>query len=97
MPGTLFQRQVWRAIADIPRGCVRTYTQLARDIGRPTSARAVANACGTNPLVITIPCHRVVRSDGGLGGYSGAGGIATKRKLLESEGIDLHRLGDFLY
>jgi methylated-DNA-[protein]-cysteine S-methyltransferase len=66
---------------------VKTYKELARLIRKPKSSRAVANACGKNPFPIKIPCHRVIRSDGRLGGYSGKGGIKTKRKLLRSEGI----------
>ena len=62
-----------------------TYKDLAVAIGRPNSSRAVANACGKNPYAPIIPCHRVVRSDGKLGGYSGDGGIATKKRLLEEE------------
>ena len=58
-------------------------------IGRPGSVRAVANACGKNPYPVITPCHRVIRTDGGLGGYSGTGGIETKRKLLLEEGIDM--------
>lgn len=85
--GTEFQKTVWRALCAIPAGSVLTYTQLAEKIGRPSAVRAVANACGKNPFAPDVPCHRVLRSDGGLGGYSGAGGIATKRKLLAAEGI----------
>jgi len=83
---TAFQQKVWSYLSTIPKGEVRTYTQVAKAIGKPKAARAVANACGANPTPIKVPCHRVVRSDGGLGGYSGAGGIATKRKLLKEEG-----------
>ena len=87
--GTTFQLLVWEALKTIPRGEVRTYKELAAMIGRPGSVRAVANACGKNPYPVTIPCHRVIRTDGGLGGYSGTGGIETKRKLLLEEGIDM--------
>ena len=67
-------------------GEVVTYSQIAENIGHPKAARAVANACGANPNPIVVPCHRVIRSDGELGGYSGPGGIKQKRKLLENEG-----------
>lgn len=85
--GTVFQLLVWNALKAIPRGETRTYKQLAESIGRPASARAVANACGQNPYPPGIPCHRVTRSDGTLGGYSGVGGPATKRRLLREEGV----------
>ena len=85
--GTDFQIKVWNAISKIPKGKVKTYKELARSIRKPKASRAVANACGKNPFPIKIPCHRVVRSDGKLGGYSGKGGIKTKRKLLRSEGF----------
>ena len=68
---------------------MKTYKELARSIRKPKASRAVANACGKNPFPIKIPCHRVIRSDGRLGGYSGKGGIKTKRKLLRSEGVFL--------
>ena len=87
LEGTAFQILVWKEIAKIPYGETRTYKELARAIGRPKSARAVANACGKNPYAPTIPCHRVIRSDGKLGGYSGKGGINTKKKLLKLEGF----------
>ena len=83
--GTSFQISVWQKIAEIPSGQTVTYSEIAELIGKPKSFRAVANACGKNPFPIVIPCHRVVRSDGGLGGYSGKGGTATKFALLESE------------
>ena len=85
--GTDFQIKVWNAISKIPKGKVKTYKELARSIRKPKASRAVANACGKNPFPIKIPCHRVIRSDGRLGGYSGNGGIKTKRKLLRSEGF----------
>ena len=87
LEGTAFQILVWREIEKIPYGETRTYKELALAIGRPKSARAVANACGKNPYAPTIPCHRVIRSDGKLGGYSGKGGINTKKKLLKLEGF----------
>ena len=73
----------------IPKGTVKTYSQVAKGIGKPLAARAVANAVGKNPYVPKIPCHRVIRSDGSLGGYSGKGGIKTKKLLLKREGITL--------
>ena len=83
--GTEFQVKVWKEISKIPYGETRNYKDLAIAIGRPNSSRAVANACGKNPYPPTIPCHRVVRSDGKLGGYSGKGGIQQKRNLLLNE------------
>ena len=85
--GTEFQLKVWAYLRKIPRGSVRTYAQVAKDIGKPLAIRAVANAIGKNPYAPKIPCHRVIRSDGSLGGYSGKGGIKTKKKLLKSEGV----------
>ena len=85
--GTYFQKKVWDELKKIPKGEVRTYKEIAVAIGKPNSARAVANACGKNPRPVEIPCHRVIRSDGYLGGYSGKGGISSKRKLLKKEGI----------
>ncbi len=84
--GTDFQKKVWNEISKIQRGNVLTYKEIAGKIGNPKSSRAVANACGKNPLIEIIPCHRVVRSDGFLGGYSGKGGVKSKKKLLENEG-----------
>ncbi len=87
--GTEFQLKVWAYLRKIPRGSVKTYSQVAKDIGKPLAVRAVANAIGKNPYAPKIPCHRVIRSDGTLGGYSGRGGIKTKRFLLKKEGIKL--------
>ena len=87
MKGTKFQLKVWNYLKTIPRGTVKTYKQVAIAIKRPKSARAVANACGKNPYAPKIPCHRVIRSDGGPGGYSGKGGIKTKLRLLRSEKV----------
>ena len=78
--GTKFQMLVWNRISSIPKGKVLTYQELANEIGCPKSFRAVANACGKNPYVPEIPCHRVVRKDGRLGGYSAQGGINKKKK-----------------
>ena len=87
--GTKFQLKVWSYLRKIPRGRVKTYSQVAKAIRRPLAVRAVANAIGKNPYAPKIPCHRVIRSDGSLGGYSGKGGVKTKRFLLEKEGITL--------
>ena len=84
--GTKFQISVWEEIKKIPKGQTKTYKDIALALKNPKSSRAVANACGKNPLLIEIPCHRVIRSDGKLGGYSGKGGINQKRKLLKEEG-----------
>tara|TARA_A200000159_G_scaffold158812_1_gene176579 strand:- start:701 stop:994 length:294 start_codon:yes stop_codon:yes gene_type:complete len=83
--GTNFQIQVWSEISKIPFGKTKTYKEIAVSIGKPNSARAVANACGKNPYPIDIPCHRVIRSDGNIGGYSGDGGVKKKMQLLKSE------------
>ena len=90
--GTKFQIKVWKAISKIPRGQVRTYKELAKLIKKPKAARAVANACGKNPYPIKIPCHRVIRSDGSLGGYSGRGGISAKKNLLKKEGYNFGKI-----
>ena len=84
--GTDFQILVWNEIAKIPKGKILTYEQLASKINLPLSVRAVANACGKNPYAPEIPCHRVVRKDGTLGGYSAKGGINRKKAMLENEG-----------
>ena len=89
LKGTKFQLKVWLYIKKIPYGKTRTYLDIAKAVGKPYAFRAVANAVGKNPYPPKIPCHRVVRSDGSLGGYSGKGGIKTKRLLLRSEGIRL--------
>ena len=83
--GTFFQKKVWLELSKIPKGETRTYKEIAIAIGRPLAVRAVANACGKNPHPIKIPCHRVIRSDGKLGGYSAPGGTAAKRRLLKEE------------
>jgi len=87
--GTTFQLTVWNYLRQIPKGTVKTYSQIANDIGKPLAVRAVANAIGKNPHPPKIPCHRVIRSDGSLGGYSGKGGVKTKKMLLKKEGIIL--------
>ena len=85
--GTPFQLKVWNYLKKIPKGKILTYKEVARAIGKPKSFRAVANAVGKNPFPPNIPCHRVVRSDGGIGGYSGKGGIDQKIRLLRSEKV----------
>ena len=87
---TDFQQQVWNAIQQIPYGEVRTYQWVADRIGSPKSARAVGNATGANPVSILIPCHRVIRSNGALGGYGG--GLERKRQLLALEGHPIEKL-----
>lgn len=82
--GTDFQRAVWQALQTIPAGQTCTYTALAQRLGKPQAVRAVASACAANPLAVLVPCHRVVRSDGGLGGYRW--GLARKQWLLQAEG-----------
>ena len=84
-----FYQKVWRACAEIPKGQVRTYGWIARRIKKPKAARAVGQALGKNPFAPAIPCHRVVGSDGRLTGYSAAGGVAAKRKMLIREGVKL--------
>ena len=87
--GTKFQQKVWTYLRKIPRGSVKTYSQVAKGIGKPLAVRAVANAIGKNPYAPKIPCHRVIRSNGSIGGYSGKGGVKTKIFLLKKEGIRL--------
>ena len=89
MFGTKFQLKVWNFLKTIPKGTVKTYKEVAIAIKRPKSARAVANACAKNPYSPKIPCHRVIRSDGLLGGYSCKGGVRTKLNLLRSEKVDI--------
>jgi AraC family transcriptional regulator of adaptative response/methylated-DNA-[protein]-cysteine methyltransferase len=82
--GTAFQEAVWRELRKIPLGETRSYAQIAAAIGQPNAVRAVGTANGDNHVAVLIPCHRVIRSDGTLGGY--AGGLDRKRKLLDAEG-----------
>ncbi|MBI4449534.1 MGMT family protein [Candidatus Uhrbacteria bacterium] len=82
-----FQTRVWSLLRKIPRGRVTTYGDIACAIGQRRAARAVAQACARNPHPIVVPCHRVVRSDGRIGGYSGPGGVRQKIALLREEGI----------
>ncbi len=84
MRGSAFQREVWQALREIPLGNVASYSDVAVRIGRPNAGRAVAAACAANPLAVVVPCHRVVRRDGGLAGYRW--GVDRKRALLEREG-----------
>jgi O-6-methylguanine DNA methyltransferase len=84
-----FEREVLEFLRTIPPGETITYGEIARRLGRPNASRAVGTACARNPVCIVIPCHRVVPKSGGLGGYSGEGGVGTKRKLLEREGAQL--------
>ncbi len=85
LEGTNFQIAVWKEILKIPSGQTKTYKDIATALGNPKSYRAVANACGKNPYAPKVPCHRVIRSDGKLGGYSGKGGFNRKKKLLNME------------
>ena len=87
LKGTKFQLKVWEFLKKIPKGTVKTYSEVAKAIGKPLAVRAVANAIAKNPYPIQIPCHRVIRSDGSLGGYSGEGGVKKKKNLLKKEGI----------
>ena len=89
LKGTKFQIKVWKYLKTIPKGKVKTYKQVAIAINSPKSARAVANACAKNPYSPKIPCHRVISSNGTLGGFSGIGGIKAKKKLLKKEGFIL--------
>nr|MBA3525852.1 methylated-DNA--[protein]-cysteine S-methyltransferase [Sphingomonas sp.] len=82
--GTAFQEAVWRELRNIPPGETRSYAEIAAAVGQPGAVRAVGTANGANPVAVLVPCHRVIRSDGSLGGY--AGGLERKRKLLENEG-----------
>ncbi len=86
LAGTDFQKRVWRALCQIPAGTTVTYAELARRVGTPRAARAVGSACGKNHVAVLVPCHRVVREDGGLGGYRW--GLPIKRALIERERVD---------
>jgi len=87
--GTEFQIKVWNYLKKIPKGSVKTYKDVAIAINHPKAARAVSNACAKNPYAPKIPCHRVIRSDGGLGGYSGIGGVKKKLSLLRCEKVEI--------
>ena len=94
MDGTDFQQSVWEQLLKIPSGETRTYKQIADAIGKPSSSRAVANACAANPYAPFVPCHRVIRSDGRVGGYSGRGGAEGKLRMLEEEGFKNSEIND---
>ena len=85
MLATDFQKKVWKEIDKIPYGKTTTYKEIAKKIGRPNASKAVANACGKNPTPIIRPCHRVIHSNGEIGGYSAPGGAIAKKVLLEKE------------
>lgn len=85
--GTEFQKRVWKAMLKIPFGQTRSYGWLAQQVGEKSKARAVGSACRANPIPIIIPCHRVIREDGSLGGYGG--GLGMKRRLLRIEGVKI--------
>ena len=89
LKGTKFQIKVWNFLKTIKKGSVLSYSDVAKGIKKPKAVRAVANAIGKNPYAPKIPCHRVIRSDGSLGGYSGKGGIKKKRLLLKNEGVNV--------
>lgn len=84
LQGTDFQKEVWDQLLTIPAGKTRSYLDVARAINRPKATRAVAQACGANPVAVVVPCHRVVMADGSIGGYSGLPGV--KKALLGTEG-----------
>ena len=85
LKGTKFQLKIWNFLKKIPKGSVKTYSQVASAIGKPRAIRAVANAIGKNPYPIKIPCHRVIKTDGSLGGFTSIGGTKLKKKLLDFE------------
>ena len=87
LPDQGFSARVWRQIQRIPRGQVRSYARIAKDLRTPQAARAVGGACGRNPVPLVVPCHRVVTADRHLGGFTG--GLDLKRKLLALEGVEL--------
>ncbi len=83
LAGTAFQQRVWQALRGLRAGETATYAEIAARIGAPRAARAVAQACASNPVALAVPCHRIVRGDGGAGGYRW--GVERKRMLLERE------------
>ena len=89
LKGTDFQKKVWLEISKVPKGKTITYKELAIKLGKPKAYRPVANACAKNRLLEIIPCHRVIRVDGKMGGYKGKKGIERKKRLLKSEGVKL--------
>ncbi|MNP48512.1 Methylated-DNA--protein-cysteine methyltransferase, inducible [compost metagenome] len=90
LQGTVFQLEVWEALREIPYGTTCSYSDIAQRIGRPTSSRAVGTAIGANPLLISIPCHRVIGKNGALTGYRGGIDMKTSLLKLEREGITIH-------
>ncbi len=94
LKGTEFQIKVWKYLKSIPKGQIRTYLEVATAINRPKAVRAVANAIAKNPYAPKIPCHRVIRSNGSLGGYSGSGGIKTKKNSLNQK-VFPYKIVDF--
>jgi O-6-methylguanine DNA methyltransferase len=94
LEGTPFERNVWKVLARIPRGQVKSYGWVATQIGTPKASRAVGGACGSNPVPFIIPCHRVIASNGRLGGYGY--GLEVKRELLRLEGVETSTLKDRL-
>ena len=88
LQGSRFQMQVWSTLRQIPAGKVATYGDIAARIGRPRGARAVGQACGSNPVVLFVPCHRVVAANGGLGGFGS--GLSLKQALLRHEGVSIY-------
>ena len=96
LKGSKFQNKVWKEIKKIPKGKVTTYKNIAKKIGFPKASRAVANACGKNPYAPLIPCHRVIKSDFTIGGYSRKGGIKQKIKLLIKEKININQLFNYI-
>ena len=88
LQGSAFQKQVWKAMIKIPYGKTLTYGEIATKLGG--AARAVGGACGSNRIPVIVPCHRVLAAGGGLGGYSGSGGLVTKTALLRLEGARFH-------
>jgi O-6-methylguanine DNA methyltransferase len=97
MEATEFEKRVWQALCMIPKGKVATYGEVAEFLGSPAAARAVGKAVAKNPMAPEIPCHRIVMSDGSIGGYSAPGGIAAKISLLSEEGINVEegKIADF--
>jgi AraC family transcriptional regulator of adaptative response/methylated-DNA-[protein]-cysteine methyltransferase len=92
MHGSAFEKLVWNALRQIPAGTTESYAEVARRIGAPASAKEVGEACAANALAVAVPCHRVVRKDGGLAGYRW--GVKRKRALLEREGVSLPATAD---
>jgi AraC family transcriptional regulator of adaptative response/methylated-DNA-[protein]-cysteine methyltransferase len=88
MRGSDFEQGVWRALQEIPAGATQTYGEVARRIGAPQAAKEVGEACAANPLAVAVPCHRVLRKDGGLAGYRW--GVKRKRALLDLEALEIH-------